>query len=91
MNVKEVVPFLHITSMERSLRFYIDGLGFTMTNKWVVDGTIRWCWLTLGGASLMLQELHKPSSETMGVGFSLNFICEDALSIYREALSRGLE
>jgi predicted lactoylglutathione lyase len=91
MNVKEVVPFLHVTSMERSLRFYIDGLGFTMTNKWVVDGTIRWCWLTLGSASLMIQQFAKNPAEKDGVGISLNFVCEDALSIYREATSRGLE
>jgi len=55
-NVTEVVPFLRVSSMERSLRYYVDGLGFTMKNKWVVDGSVRWCWLALGGAALMLQE-----------------------------------
>ena len=36
-NVKQVVPFFRITEMDRSLRFYIDGLGFTLKNKWLVD------------------------------------------------------
>jgi lactoylglutathione lyase len=49
MNVKEVVSFLRVSAMERSLRFYFDGLGFTMKLKWIPDGQIRWCWLTLGG------------------------------------------
>ena len=34
-NVTEVVPFLGVSNMERSLRYYIDGLGFTMQNRWV--------------------------------------------------------
>jgi hypothetical protein len=33
-NVKAVVPFLHVTEMERSVRYYMDGLGFSMKYKW---------------------------------------------------------
>jgi lactoylglutathione lyase len=91
MNVKEVVPFLRVISMERSLRYYIDGLGFTMKHKWVPDGEIRWCWLTLGGASMMLQELTKGSDSKLGEGVSIVFSCEDALTIYREVTDRGIE
>jgi len=58
-NLTQVVPLLGVTDMERSLRFYLDGLGFTMKNKWEPEGRIRWCWLTRGGASLMLQEFVK--------------------------------
>jgi lactoylglutathione lyase len=96
-NVKEVVPFLHVSSMERSVRYYMDGLGFTMKYKWVVDGKLRWCWLALGGAALMLQEFPKEGHDSwsptgkVGEGVSLYFICEDALAIYREVGSRGIE
>jgi hypothetical protein len=27
-----------------------------MTRHWAPDGRVRWCWLELGGAALMLQE-----------------------------------
>jgi lactoylglutathione lyase len=97
MNVKEVVPFLHVSSMERSLRFYMDGLGFTMKHNWIVDDKVRWCWLCLGDASLMLPEFSKEGHDSwvpdgkVGVGVSLCFTCEDALLIYHESLSRGLE
>jgi len=37
-NVEKAVPFFGVTNMETSLRYYIDGLGFEMKNKWVVDG-----------------------------------------------------
>jgi catechol 2,3-dioxygenase-like lactoylglutathione lyase family enzyme len=96
-NVTEVVPFLRVSSMERSLRYYVDGLGFTMKNKWVVDGSVRWCWLALGGAALMLQEFaqeghHSPAPQgKLGEGVSLCFQCEDAIAIYHEVTSRGIE
>jgi|SRR5277367_6996097 len=61
-NVKQVVPFFRIFDMERSLRFYIDGLGFAIKQKWIVDEKVRWCRLELGGAALMLQ--RPPGSAT---------------------------
>jgi lactoylglutathione lyase len=91
MNVKEVVPFLHVASMERSIRFYIDGLGFTMRHKWEPEGKLRWCWLTLGGASLMLQEFaNRPLPSNAGEGITLNFRCDDAIALYHQYRSRGL-
>ena len=95
-NVKQVVPFFRITDMGRSLHFYVDGLGFTLKNKWLVDEKIRWCWLELGGAALMLQTLAtdghhaKPTGGKLGEGVSLEFQCQDAIALYREFISRGL-
>ncbi len=96
-NVLQAVPFFGVHDMQASLRFYVDGLGFTMKHKWTPDGHIRWCWLELGGAAVMLQEFGKPSSEysppqgPLGVGVSVCFQCRDAIAIYHEALARGLE
>jgi lactoylglutathione lyase len=96
-NVTELVPLLGVASMERSLGYYVDGLGFTTKNKWVVDGSVRWCWLALGGAALMLQELakqgpHSPAPHgKLGEGVSLWFQCEDAVAIYHQVTSRGIE
>lgn len=97
LNVRQVVPFLHIADMTRSFHFYVDGLGFEKKNEWVVEGKLRWCWLTLGGASIMLQESRKGDDATQPVAgrrgrhISLAFQCEDAIAIYHEARSRGLE
>jgi catechol 2,3-dioxygenase-like lactoylglutathione lyase family enzyme len=96
-NLKQVVPFLLVTDLERSVRFYTDGLGFVMKNQWVPDGKLRWCWLRRGGAALMLQEFAKsgpnaPNPEDkLGQGVSLAFQCEDAVALYREFRSRGIE
>lgn len=96
-NLTQVVPFLRVSDMERSVRFYIDGLGFVMKHQWVPDGKLRWCWLMRGGASLMLQEFLKEGPHAfkpevkLGEGVSLCFQCEDAVALYREFRSRGIE
>jgi catechol 2,3-dioxygenase-like lactoylglutathione lyase family enzyme len=95
-NVTSVVPLLMVTSMELSLAFYIDGLGFAIQNRWAADGRLRWCWMTLGGAALMLQEPIESTpgkiaaSGPPGTGVDLYFQCGDALAIYREAAARGI-
>jgi lactoylglutathione lyase len=100
VNVKQAVPFLGVTDMESSLRFYVDGLGFTMKRHWIPDGDghdpaagkIRWCWLELGHAAIMLQEFSPQSrpKEVLGTGASICFQCEDALALYREFKERGI-
>ena len=90
-NVKQAVPFFMIVNMERSLNFYINGLGFELKIKWEPEAKIEWCWLQLDEASLMLQEYRKkPITENLGEGMSICFICEDALKIYQQIISRGI-
>ncbi len=95
VNVKRAVPFFGVTNMEASLRFYVDGLGFTMKHWWIPnreehnpDGRIRWCWLELGDAAIMLDRHPK---EALGTGTSVCFMCDDALALYREFKSRGIQ
>jgi catechol 2,3-dioxygenase-like lactoylglutathione lyase family enzyme len=96
-NVKQAVPFFAVTDIEASLRFYLDGLGFEMTNKWIDEGKLRWCWLQIGDAALMLQEIWKegPHARTLagelGAGVTICFLCKDALAIFHEAKSRGIK
>jgi lactoylglutathione lyase len=67
-----------------------------MTREWIHEDSLRWCWLERGGAAVMLQEFWREGQhrnvprETVGVGVSINFICNDALAIYREFTARGL-
>ena len=96
-NVQQAVPFFRVTDMEASLRFFVDGLGFEMKKSWTPEGEIRWCWLELGAAAIMLQTFltegpHRNVPETkLGLGVSINFVCSDALSIYRDFKSRGID
>jgi hypothetical protein len=53
----ETVPLMTVADMSTSVRFYVDAVGFSVTNKWVDDdGVLRWCQLRHGGAGLMLQQ-----------------------------------
>jgi len=95
-NVQQVVPFFAIADMQASVRFYVDGLGFQITKRWIVDDQLRWCWLELGGAALMLQQFPLEGHDSwrsegqVGQGVSLNFICQDALAIYHALTARGI-
>ncbi len=86
-----------VRDIEASLRFYVDGLGFTKTIEWIPDGKLQWCWLEHGGAALMLQEFwrsgphaHAPTDK-LGVGVSVCFMCKDAIALYREFKARGVD
>ena len=49
-NVKQAVPFFMVTDIEASLHFYVDGLGFAVTNEWRPEKAsrrIHLCWLQL--------------------------------------------
>src|SRR5882672_4891637 len=88
VGVQQLVPLLMVTSMDVSLQFYVDGLGFRVTNEWTPEGKIRWCWLEHGTAALMLQEwgpTDKRRTELegkVGAGVGFNFICQDAVAFY---------
>jgi len=95
-NVTQAVPFLGVTDIDVSIRFYVDGLGCTMTRQWAPEGRIRWCWLEIGSAALMLQEYWKDGhrgggpSGPLAAGVSICFMCTDAIAIYHAAKARGL-
>ena len=95
-NVKQAVPFFNVTDIEDSLRFYVDGLGFVLTNQWAPEGRVRWCWLQLGDVALMLQEYWRDGQRAgapegpLGQGVSICFMCADALAIYHELTGRGV-
>jgi lactoylglutathione lyase len=95
-NVEKAVPFFWVRDIRKSLDFYVDGLGFKITNQWIDEGTLRWCWLELGTAAMMLQEYspERPprnvTDHVVGAGVSICFTCKDALTIYRELKARGV-
>lgn len=95
-NLKSAVPFVGVTDMEKSLDFYVRGLGFTVKHQWTPRGKIEWCWLMRDGVSLMLQEPReathplRSSSQTKAFGVNICVQCEDALALYHEFKGRNL-
>jgi catechol 2,3-dioxygenase-like lactoylglutathione lyase family enzyme len=92
-NIQYAVPLFGVSNMGASLKFYTDGLGFTVLNTWTPRGKIEWCWLQRDGGPLMLQEFrNKPylSGNKPGAGVSIWFQCRDSLALYREFIEKGV-
>lgn len=91
-NLKQAVPFFMVTSMLKSLEFYVGGLGFKVKIEWKPNGPTEWCWLERDGVAVMLQEYRDSFLPTalLGTGTSVYFICRDSLELYREFIQRNL-
>ncbi len=93
-NIQLAVPFFMVMDMETSLKFYMEKLGFALTNQWKPREKIEWCWLQRDGVSLMLQEprnKEKFNSIEKGKGVSICFQCKDALALYDEFKLKEVE
>lgn len=99
LNVEQAVPAFMVTDIDASVRFYVDGLGFSITHEWRPErsaGRLQWCWLDLGGAAVMLQEYWRDGGSggtpegPLGQGVSVYFICADAIAIYCDLVARGV-
>src|SRR5262245_41329383 len=97
MNIRQTVPFFAVADMEASLNFYVNGLGFDITHKWIPEQKIEWCCLKRDICDLMLDQFSAKGPDIwlqegrVGVGVSINFICDDALVLYHEFIDRGLK
>jgi catechol 2,3-dioxygenase-like lactoylglutathione lyase family enzyme len=101
-NINLAVPFFGVANMEVSLRFYVEGLGFTMTRQWTPRGKVEWCWLERDAVALMLQSpgadkeplpetaARSEAAATPKSGPNICFQCQDALALYHEFKARGL-
>jgi lactoylglutathione lyase len=95
-NLQQVVPFLYVSDMDRSIPFYVDGLGFEIKDRWDDNGKLRWCWLQRDDVALMLQEDWKSGpnmreySGKRGEGISLCVKCQDALAFQKEVTAKGI-
>ena len=86
-NIKQAVPYFMVKDMGSSINFYVNGLGFSMIESWIDKGKIKWCWLNIDSAAIMLQEHDEKNNitkEKPGEGVEIFFICEDALAMYTQ-------
>ena len=93
-NIGLAVPFFLVRDMDASLKFYVDKLDFKITKQWEPRGKIEWCRLERDAVALMLQEYENISTEQdepKGKGVSICFQCEDALALYHEFRTKGVE
>lgn len=82
-----VIPQLRIANAERSLKFYVDGLGFTVDWKHQFEPGYPWFFsITRQGQTVFLSE-HAGDCEPGGAVY---FAVPDAEGCYEEFASRGI-
>lgn len=56
MPVKYCIPIIPSADLKKSLRLWVDGLGFSMSKEMHKDGTLTFCWLQKGDLCFMLNK-----------------------------------
>jgi uncharacterized glyoxalase superfamily protein PhnB len=54
MNLESCIPIIPSADLERSLRLWVNGLGFTMDSEMRADGKLIFCMLRTDGLAFML-------------------------------------
>ena len=57
LRVTKLIPSLGVSDIYRSICFYREFFAFEVEDSYEADGRMTWCWLKVGGAELMLQQL----------------------------------
>ncbi len=65
-----ISPSITASDLQRSMRFYVDGLGFSIADKHEADGQLRFVMLKAGHGELSLgqDDFAKGKNRTKGVG-----------------------
>jgi uncharacterized glyoxalase superfamily protein PhnB len=56
MPVKYCIPIIPSADIEKSLRLWVDGLGFSMSKEMYKDGKLTFCWLQKDDLCFMLNQ-----------------------------------
>jgi uncharacterized glyoxalase superfamily protein PhnB len=86
LQVRSLVPTLTVNDLKKSIQFYRDGLGFTVTEEMNDEGKLLGVMLEAGGFSMGLSQddFSKGKDRVKGVGMRLYLETDQDL----EALSR---
>ncbi|MBK6486156.1 MAG: VOC family protein [Gemmatimonadetes bacterium] len=73
LDCTQISAGLTASDLQRSLTFYVDGLGFTLGEQHVVDGTLRFAMLKAGQGELGIgqDDFAKGKDRVKGVGMRL--------------------
>lgn len=73
LRLRSLTPSLTVDDLERSLRFYADGLGFTVQDRWEEEGKLLGLMLVAGSCHLGLSQddWAQGRDRQKGVGFRI--------------------
>jgi catechol 2,3-dioxygenase-like lactoylglutathione lyase family enzyme len=73
LRLRSLMPALTVDDLERSLRFYVDALGFTVEERWEEEGKLQGVMLLAGTCRVGLSQddWKKGRDRQKGLGFRL--------------------
>ena len=89
----KLTPNITATDLEKSIRFYTDGLGFEIVDRHEADGVLRYVTLKAGNASLGIgrDDFAKGRDRVKGVGLRLWMTTrQDIKALAARAKSAGI-
>jgi uncharacterized glyoxalase superfamily protein PhnB len=93
LQARSLVPTFTVNDLNRSLKFYRDGLGFAVTEEMKEDGEIKGVMIEAGGVSLGLaqDDFAKGRDRVKGVGMRLYLETgQDVETLARQAKAAGI-
>ena len=94
LNATSSFPSLTASDLAKSLRFYVDGLGFEIVDRNEVDGVLRFAMLKSGGVMLGIgqDDFAKGRDRTKGIGARFWIQTdEDLVALADRAKAAGLK
>jgi catechol 2,3-dioxygenase-like lactoylglutathione lyase family enzyme len=85
--VSDLIPFLHVADVERSIAFYKQ-LGLEIDDTHNQDGRLVWASMRSGSAALMLAEAPEPIQPSGGRHF---LYAEDLAGLRQRLIEAGWE
>jgi uncharacterized glyoxalase superfamily protein PhnB len=81
LGLKSISPSFTVSDIDKSLAWYRDVLGFTVSDRWEMDGVLRGVELSAGDVLFMIgqDDWQKGRDRVKGVGFRL--YCETGQDI----------
>ena len=93
LQARSLAPGLTVNNLKRSLHFYTEGLGFTVTEKAEEGAEMQFAMLEAGGAQLGLSQddFAKGRDRVKGIGMRLFLETEQDLEMLaRQAKAAGI-
>jgi len=93
LQVRSLTPTLTVNDLKRSVQFYRDGLGFSVSEEHKEEGVLRGVMIQAGGATLGLSQddFAKGRDRVKGVGMRLYLETDqDIEALARQAKASGI-
>jgi len=70
----QLIPSLGVSDIDRSVGFYWQFFGFRVVDSYEVEGHMAWCWMRVGNANLMLQQLSAEQQITLNPAIGQSWV-----------------